>query len=280
MEIQPLGGCGAIVEGLALADARGDDLDALRRELAMHGLLVFRDQALSPDDHLGFARQLGEIVVNKFFPVDGLHPEIAEVRKEKEQKTNIGGGWHADHSYDAEPALGSILVARELPSSGGDTHFANLADAYDALSDGFKQMLGSLRAVHSNHHLYGPQGIYRKTDLADQLGGESEAGEAVHPVVIRHPESGRAVLYVNPGHTIQIEGWSIPESRALLDFLYAHVTESGFTTSLEWAPGSVAIWDNRQTWHLADNDYHGERRLMHRITLAGEALSPASGPTG
>ena len=276
MEVRPLGGCGATVDGLALAGAEGEGIEALRRALATHGLLVFRDQALSPDDHLAFARRFGEIVVNKFFPVDGLHPEIAEVRKEKEQKTNIGGGWHADHSYDAEPALGSILVARELPSAGGDTHFANLADAYDTLSDGFKEMLGSLRAVHSNRHLYGAQGIYRKTDLADQLGGEDQAGDAVHPVVIRHPETGRSVLYVNPGHTTQIEGWSLPESRALLDFLFAHVTKSGSTTSLQWKPGSIAIWDNRQTWHLADNDYHGERRLMHRITLAGESLQAAS----
>ena len=276
MEVRSLSGCGAIVEGLKLAEVEGEGIDDLRRELANHGLLVFRDQVFSPDDHLAFARRFGEIVVNKFFPVDGLHPEIAEVRKEKEQKTNIGGGWHADHSYDAEPALGSILVARELPARGGNTHFANLADAHDALSEGFKAMLGPLRAVHSNRHLYGADGIYRKTDLADQLGGEGDVGDAVHPVVIRHPETGRAVLYVNPGHTIRIEGWSLPESRALLDFLYAHVTGSGFTTALEWAPGTVAIWDNRQTWHLADNDYHGERRLMHRITLAGDALPPAS----
>ena len=278
MQLRPQDGCGAVVEGVQLAALEGDAITALRRALADHGLLVFREQELAPDDHLAFAKRFGEIVVNKFFPVDGLHPEIAEVRKEKEQTTNIGGGWHADHSYDAEPALGSILVARELPSAGGDTHFANLADAYDALSEGFKRMLAPLRAVHSNRHLYGPDGIYRKTDLADQLGGEDEAGDAVHPVVIRHPETGRSVLYVNPGHTIRIEGWSVPESRAVLDFLHAHVAESDFQSTLQWAPGSVAIWDNRQTWHLADNDYQGERRLMHRITLAGGPLEAAGAP--
>lgn len=258
-----------------LAGCDGTSLDAVRDALREHGVLIFRDQALSPDDHLAFARRFGEIVVNKFFPESGVHAEIAEVRKEKDQQMNIGGGWHADHSYDEAPALGSILVARELPPSGGRTHFADLAAAYDSLSSGLKRTLESLRAVHSNRHLYGENGIYRKTDLASQLGGEDRVGDAIHPVVIRHPESGRKVLYVNPGHTIQIEDWTVPESRALLDFLFDHVKGSGCTTTLEWEPGTVAFWDNRRSWHLADNDYHGHRRLMHRITLAGGPLSAA-----
>ncbi len=276
MKLERLEGCGAEAREVQMATCSDAELKELRAALGEHGLLVFREQELSPDDHLAFARRFGEIVVNKFFPESSLHGEIAEVRKEREQQTNIGGGWHADHSYDDEPALGSILVARELPPEGGDTHFADLAAAYDGLSLGLQATLESLRAVHSNRHLYGKHGIYRKTDLAEQLGGEDRVGDAVHPVVIRHPETARKVLYVNPGHTIRIDGWTVPESRALLDFLFEHVKASGCTARLVWQPGSVAFWDNRRTWHLADNDYQGHRRLMHRITLAGGPLSPAA----
>ncbi len=275
MQVEPWKGCGAEVRALQLSGCSDPELESLREALASHGLLVFREQELSPDDHLGFARRFGKIVVNKFFPESGAHGEIAEVRKEKEQQTNIGGGWHADHSYDEEPALGSILVARELPPAGGDTKFADLAAAYETLSPGLRKTLESLDAVHSNRHLYGEKGIYRQTDLADQLGGEDRVGDATHPIVIRHPESGRKVLYVNPGHTTRIDGWSVPESRALLDFLFEHVKTSGCTSRLRWEPGSVAFWDNRRTWHMADNDYQGHRRLMHRITLAGGPLRGA-----
>lgn len=266
-------GCGAVVTDIDLAHFSDDELAALRKVFLEHGVLFFVDQKLTPEDHIAFARRFGSIVLNKFFPENTEHPEIAEVRKEKEQRTNIGGGWHADHSYDAEPALGSILVARELPDAGGDTMFANVAAAYDALSDGLKRTLGTLRAVHSNRHLYGAQGIYRKTDLASQLKGEDGVGDATHPVVITHPESGRKALYVNPGHTLHFEGWTPGESQPLLQYLYQHATKPEFTCRYRWSPGSVAFWDNRSSWHYAINDYHGSRRLMHRITLAGTALS-------
>jgi len=272
-----IGGCGVEVRGVQLAHLGDDDFVRLREAFVRYGVLFFREQTFAPDDHLTFARRFGPIVVNKFFPESEFDCEIAEVRKNADQKMNIGGGWHADHSYDPEPALGSILVARELPRQGGDTLFAQAADAYEALSDGLKTTLRTLRAVHSNRHIYGEDGFYRKTDLAEQLGGMDRVGDATHPIVIAHPESGRPVLYVNPGHTTQIEGWTVPESRALLDFLFDHVSgeASSFTTRFEWEPGSIAVWDNRQTWHLALNDYQGEARLMHRITLAGSPLAAA-----
>jgi len=266
-------GCGAVVSGIDLAAFSDLELHELRKAFLEHGVLFFVDQELTPEDHIAFARRFGSIVVNKFFPENSVHPEIAEVRKEKEQRTNIGGGWHADHSYDDAPALGSILVARELPEAGGDTMFANLFAAYDALSDGLKRTLGSLRAKHSNRHLYGAEGFYRKTDLASQLKSDEGVGDAVHPVVITHPESGRKALYVNPGHTLHFEGWTAAESQPLLQYLYQHATRPEFTCRFRWSPGSVAFWDNRCSWHLAINDYHGSRRLMHRITLEGSTLS-------
>ena len=268
-------GCGALISDIQLADLSVTQLADLRTIFAKHGLLFFRDQDFSPQDHLQFAQRFGSIVVNKFFRATEQFPEIAEVRKEKDQQTNIGGGWHTDHSYDDIPAMGSILVARKLPETGGDTQFANLANAYDALSPQIKSRIENLRAVHSNKHLYGENGLYRMTDLAEHLEGMDRVGDATHPVVIMHPESGRKVLYVNPGHTIQFEGWDFAESRNLLDELYAHVTKPQFTCSFNWCPGSVTFWDNRCTWHQANNDYQGQARLMHRITLAGSALTAA-----
>ena len=268
-------GCGAVVTDLQLANLTNDALVELRAVFAEYGLLFFRNQDLTPDQHLEFAERFGRIVINKFFKPTTEFPQIAEVRKEKTQQTNIGGGWHTDHSYDAIPAMGSILVARTLPKTGGDTQFANLAAAYDALPEHLKNRIENLRAVHSNTHLYGENGLYRLTDLSEQLGGMDRVGDATHPVVIIHPESGRKVLYVNPGHTIQFEGWDFTESRALLDELYGHVVQPQFTCSFNWLPGSVTFWDNRCTWHQANNDYQGQVRLMHRITLAGSALTAA-----
>jgi taurine dioxygenase len=266
-------GCGALVRGIDLARFSESERHELWKVFLEHGVLFFEGQRLTPEDHIALARRLGTIVINEFFPESTAHREIAEVRKEKEQRTNIGGGWHTDHSYDPEPALGSILVARELPESGGDTLFANLYAAYESLSDGLKRTLSVLRAKHSNRHLYGAEGFYTKSDLGAQLKAGGQTSEAVHPVVITHPDSGRKALYVNPGHTIRFEGWSAAESQSLLQYLYAHVTKPEFTCRFRWTPGAVAFWDNRCTWHYAVNDYHGERRLMHRITLAGSPLS-------
>ncbi|MGB2360213.1 MAG: TauD/TfdA dioxygenase family protein, partial [Porticoccaceae bacterium] len=163
MNLTPFENCGAIVSNLQLARMTDSELSQLRSAFTQHGLLFFRDQELPPEEHLRFARRFGTIVVNKFFKTTKDYPEIAEVRKEKTQQTNIGGGWHTDHSYDDEPALGSILVARVLPETGGNTQFADLAAAYDALPETLKQRIDGLRAVHSNTHLYGENGLYRMT---------------------------------------------------------------------------------------------------------------------
>ncbi|MEM9254088.1 MAG: TauD/TfdA family dioxygenase [Pseudomonadota bacterium] len=277
MQVKPLSPrCGVEIGDVQLAELSDTDLQQLRSVFTEHGLVFFREQALAPEEHLRFARRYGDIVLNKFFKPVPDYPDIAEVRKEKTQEMNIGGSWHADHSYDEEPALGSILVARELPESGGDTWFANLYAAYETLSSGLQKTLESLRAVHSNRHIYGEGGFYRTTDLAEQLGGMDRVGDATHPMVIRHPDSGRKALYVNPGHTIGIEDWNTDESFALLNYLYEHVTRDEFTCRFNWQPGSVAFWDNRCTWHFAQNDYQGQFRLMHRITLAGAPLMAAS----
>jgi taurine dioxygenase len=276
MKLSPFSpGCGVVVTKVQLADMTDSEVADLRTVFNQHGLVLFRDQLLSPEEHLSFANQFGEIVINKFFPPLEGFPNIALVIKEKDQNTNIGGGWHTDHSYDEVPAMGSILVARNLPTSGGDTHFANMYSAYEALSPGLQKTLETLSAVHSNKHLYGKDGYYSTTDLGSVLTGHDSVSDAVHPLVIRHPDSGRKVLYVNPGHTIGIVGWSIEESKVLLDYLYIHASQAQFICQFNWLPGSVAIWDNRSTWHYAQNDYQGQARLLHRITLEGAPLLAA-----
>jgi taurine dioxygenase len=194
------------------------------------------------------------------------------VRKEPEQTRNIGGNWHTDHSYDQIPALGSVLLAREVPPRGGDTLFACMAKAYDGLSAGLKKTLEGLNAVHSSRHVFGR--VQYGRDMEGRIGNpEAATQDAVHPVVIRHPDSGRKVLFVNPGFTTHFEGWTEPESKGLLETLYAHARRPDFQTRFQWREGSIAFWDNRATWHYAVNDYQGERRLMHRITIEGVALA-------
>jgi len=189
---------------------------------------------------------------------------------------NIGAAWHTDHSYDQIPAMGSILYAREVPRVGGDTLFSSMYAAYEGLSDGLKKMLRGIRAEHSSRHTFG-EGAYQDVDR-DDLGGrlgnvQAATQDAIHPVVIKHPLSGRAALYVNGDFTVKFEGWSKQESQPLLDYLYEHARQNEFTCRFSWEKGSLAIWDNRATHHCALNDYHGERRLMHRITIEGVALS-------
>lgn len=273
--VQPQGAVGAEVSGVDLNCLDEATLAELREAHAQYSVLFFRNQQLTPEAHIALAQGWGEINVNRFFTPVENYPQIAEVRKEPDQKFNIGGGWHTDHSYDQIPALGSLLYAKEVPTTGGDTLFAGCGAAFDTLSEGIKDTLRTLRAVHSSRHVFGQSaampddvtGLFTNADQATQ--------DAVHPVVIRHPLSGREILYVNPGFTTHIEGWSIQESAPLLEFLYGHIARPEHTSRFHWQPGSLAFWDNRATWHLAVNDYHGQRRLMHRITVEGEPLAAA-----
>ncbi len=249
------------------------DVDAIARAHGDYGVIFFRDQRLTPEQHVAFARRFGDINVNRFFkPVEG-HPLIAEVRKEPEQQTNIGGSWHTDHSYDAAPAMGSILYALEVPGVGGDTLFASMYRAWETLSDGMQALLSELKAVHSSRHVFGESRGRENPDVADRLGNPHLATQdAIHPVVVTHPVTGRKALYVNPGFTVRFDGWTEEESRPLLEYLYQHASQPEFTCRFSWERGSVAFWDNRACWHRALNDYPGRRRLMHRVTIEGVAL--------
>ncbi len=268
--VQPADGVGAYISDVNLANCSSDEISALRDALGNYGVLFFRDQSLTPDQHVQLAKQFGNININRFFQNVDSHPQIAEVRKEPSQRVNIGSAWHTDHSYDQEPAMGSILVARITPSRGGDTIFANMFMAYEHLSDGLKETLSSLKAVHSSRHVFGKKAT-EKTD-AKFKNAEAATQDSIHPMVISHPISGKKALYINPEFTTGIEGWHQKESKPLLDMLYQHAVQPEFTHRFKWHEGSIAFWDNRATWHRALNDYPTETRLMHRITIAGTGL--------
>ncbi len=270
--INPADGVGAYVSNFNLADTKTrSDIKPLYDALGQYGVLFFEDQIMTPEQHINVAELFGAININRFFPVVDGQTKIAQVLKEPTQSTNIGSNWHTDHSYDEVPAMGSILVSKKTPSRGGDTVFANMFLAYEHLSNGLKQTLCQLKAIHSSRHVFGEA-------AQDKRFGNAQAAtqDSVHPVVISHPISGKKALYINPEFTIGIEGWHASESSALLNTLYQHATRPEFTHRFKWHSGSVAFWDNRATWHCALNDYPTETRLMHRITIEGVALKAAT----
>jgi taurine dioxygenase len=275
LTVTPLPGCGAEIGGVDLAAVSDADFAAMRRAYADHGVIFFRDQDISEEEHIAFARRWAPININRFLGAHERYPEIAVLRKERDQTENIGGAWHTDQSYDHAPAMGSILVARELPASGGNTLFASMYKAYDALSPAMKEKLAPLRAIHSAKRIFGKAALYNK-ERGDRIGNEDVAEQledSVHPVVITHPLSGKKALFVNIAYTTQIVGWSEAETSAFVGEMFVHATQPAFVYEFEWRPGSIAFWDNRSTWHYAKNDYHGQRREMHRITLEGVPLS-------
>lgn len=265
--------CGVEIGGVSLANCSDEELGEIKQAIYEHGVSVFRDQDFSPDDHIAFAKRWGGIDINNYFPLEDEHPEIAVVRKSPDQETNIGGAWHTDHSYDQIPAMGSILVARVLPPEGGDTLYAHMGAAYDSLPDDLKEEIEGLEAFHTADHVYKEDGLYAQTDMGKELRGQDLKTGAVHPIVIRHPHTGRKLLYVNSAFTINIVGRTREESLPLLRRLYDSAVSEDNQARVVWRPGTVAIWDNRTTWHNAMNDYQGHAREMHRITLSGEALA-------
>jgi taurine dioxygenase len=271
IEIRPIAGAlGAEVSGIDLAkDLTDDHVAVIRRAWLDHLVLFFRDQPLSPRDFLAFARKFGEPIEYPF--VNGLpeFPEIIPVLKLETEQVNFGGVWHSDTTYLDVPPMASMLVAREVPPAGGDTIFANQYLAYETLSSGMQRLLDPLVAVSSS--LKADASKTREDRLKDSRRADAKSEYvAAHPVVRVHPETGRRALYVNVAHTIGFEGMTPEESAPLLQFLFHHQIRLELTCRFRWQPGSIAFWDNRCAQHNAVNDYHGYRRSMHRITLAGD----------
>ncbi len=271
LDIRPVAGAlGAEIGRVDLSRNLSDETIAeIRQALLDHLVIFFRDQDISPDQHLAFAKRFGEIV--EYPLVKGLEgtPQIMTVVKLENEKHNFGGLWHTDTTYLEVPPMGSILVARELPPYGGDTEFANMYLAYETLSDGMKKLLEPLKGVSVSNL---PKVLLTR-EARTKDSAKAEPGTvltAIQPVIRTHPETGRKLLYVNGAHTIRFEGMSNEESAPLLTYLFEHQTRSEFTCRFCWQPGSIAFWDNRCTQHNPINDYHGHKRVMHRITLAGD----------
>jgi taurine dioxygenase len=236
-------------------------------------VIFLRDQHMSPEQHLRLGSRFGTLNIHEFVEAMPDHPEILVVAKSEKDTRNFGGGWHSDVTYLDEPALGSILYAKEVPAYGGDTMFANQYVAYEALSPGMRKMLDGLTAIHSAKRSYGVNSEFaRNGELSAMKMLRSEAAhrETEHPVIRTHPETGRKCLYVNRNFTVRFKDWTVEESAPLLEFLYQHAVRPEFTCRFRWEANSIAFWDNRCVQHNALNDYHGQRRVMHRVTVNGD----------
>ncbi|MDF1730814.1 MAG: TauD/TfdA family dioxygenase [Minwuia sp.] len=264
------GALGAEVSGVDLSrDLATDTIAALRQALLDHLVIFLRDQPIEPARFLAFARAFGTPVEYPFVKGLDAFPQIIEVAKLEEETTNFGGIWHSDTVYLDEPPMGSMLLAREIPPQGGDTLFANQYLAYEALSPTFQGLLDGLTAIHSS----AKADVSKTREDRIRSGGTAEAGKdylSYHPAVRTHPETGRKALFVNVAHTVRFDGMTEAESKPILDYLFQHQIRPEFTCRFTWSPGAIAFWDNRCAQHNPVNDYHGYRRIMHRITLAGD----------
>lgn len=272
MEIRPLTGTlGAEIFGADITKA--GDFQQIHDAFVEYSVITIRDQKIAPEDHLAFAQKFGAINVNRFFKKLETHPEIAIVLKEKDQQEAIGEEWHTDHSYDQIPAMGSILHAIEVPPHGGDTAFVSMAAVFAAFSEPMKTFLRGLQAWHSSRHAFGET---QQDSESSQTGRIENAHlatqDALHPVIIRHPLSGREGVYVNPDFTTHIDGLTQNESDHILQMIYEVCQRPEYQARISWSVGDVTMWDNRATWHKAINDYAGHRRYMHRVTVEGCAL--------
>lgn len=278
LRIEPLtGAMGAEIHGATLSGDMDEGLfQEIRSALFTYGAISFRGQSWTRADQIAFSRRFGELEVHPIVNGLGTHPEIIKMHKPANMEATFGVGWHTDNTFFEKPSLGSIVFAEIVPPVGGDTLYANQQVAYDALSSGMKDMLEGMVAIHSARDAYtsdtalekynsdGPIS-YRRSDCIETL--------VEHPVVIRHPVTGRKALFVNPMFTLGLKGMKKEESQPILDYLFRHAIREDFQCRFRWQPGSVAIWDNRIVMHAALNDYQNHERLLYRTTVNGDRLS-------
>ena len=268
LSVRPISGAIGAEIDVDLRSLDDSTVKSIRQALLDHLVIFFRKQDLDAEAFLAFTARFGKPVPYPFVKgIDG-YPEIIHVLKRETETTNFGGVWHADTTYLQEPPMGSVLLAREVPPYGGDTLFANQYAAYDNLSDGLKKTLETLRGVSTSAKADASK--TREDRIKDSGTATKEDHVASHPAVRTHPETGRKALYVNVAHTERFEGWTNEESAPLLQYLFKHQIKPEFTCRFRWENDSIAFWDNRCAQHNPINDYHGFRRSMHRITLAGD----------
>lgn len=280
LEARPLAGA----LGAELAAADGGPLDvntlddagyaAIREALCRHHVVVMRGQHMDADAVARFGRRFGDLERHPYLGGTAEQPEVVPVIKEPHETVNFGGGWHSEMSFLECPPMATALYAVEVPSFGGDTLFANQQAAYLGLSDTMKRFAESLSAVHSAARQYGRRGdsdryAGQRSSMTVNVSDDAHA-TLTHPVVRTHPESGAKALYVNRAFTEAISGMRRHESKALLEMLWDHAVGEQYTCRVRWEPGTLTMWDNRSVQHYALNDYHGQRRHMLRVTVAGD----------
>jgi len=277
LQVKPMtGALGAELFGVDLGQTLDDAVIAeIRRALLEFQVIFFRDQEMTPEQHRDFGKRFGELHVHEYVKGLDAYPEIIRIIKTESDTKNFGGTWHSDVTYHTTPPLGSILYALEVPEVGGDTLFASQYLAYETLSDGMKDLLDGRTATHSAEPIYGKAGAFnqRYEGSSTMTKPEEEAPVLVtdQPIFRTHPETGRKALYVNGNFTTRIAGLSEADSAPILQRLYLHCTAPDFCCRFRWEKGSVAFWDNRCVQHYAVNDYAGQRREMHRVTVIGDA---------
>ena len=259
---------GAEIKGVDLRAALSEEeVAVIRQALLDHFVLFFRDQDINPDQQVAFAEHFGKLSIPPILPKSGTRPEVM-ILDQTSPKEQGGDNWHSDNTFMAEPPMGSILKATQLPEVGGDTCFASAYAAFEALSPPIQKMVSRLTAVHD---------ITKPLRTAISAGIEKFDLEALskkwppveHPVVRTHPVTGRKALYVNGNSTVALKGLTEAEGDLLLPFLCDHIRSPEFQCRFRWDVNSIAFWDNRSAQHFAVPDY-GERRVMHRVTLAGD----------
>jgi taurine dioxygenase len=272
IEVRPISGTiGAEIHRVDVSrDLDDSTIGDIRQALLDHCVIFFRDQTLDVERHKAFTRRFGEIFIHPNYKGTQADPEIVEITRLPGDTKIVGEEWHADTTMVAEPPMGAILYAKEVPPYGGDTVFANQYLAYETLSDGMKTMLSSLKALHSDRKVAGPQAnmnAKRSTKVREDADWRETV--SAHPVVVTHPETGRKLLYVNHSYTYCFEGMTEAESKPLLGFLLEHGHRPEITCRFRWETGSIAFWDNRVCKHLAIHDAGPFKRMMRRTQICG-----------
>ena len=274
MEIIPIAkSLGAEVIGAQLVNMDVKTYSSIEKAFSRYLVLCFRDQQLGPCDLVNLARKFEGVGETPYLSGLEDYPDIVPIIKESNEKSQhtFGSGWHTDFTFQKKPPARTLLYALDVPPKGGDTLFANLQDAYESLSTGMQESLSRLRALHSSIRSYGPNASL-KNHLENMTitNEKEEPGFESHPVIRKHPVTGKPSLWINPTYTIRFDGMTDQESQPLLDYLNDLITEARFTCRVNWKRNSLVMWDNRCTQHSASSDYAGHRREMWRITTAGD----------
>ena len=273
ISVAPIAGAlGAEISGVDISRPIDDaTFSEIRRAWLENLVIFFRGQTLDDDALIAFGRRFAPLFRHPNLLTEGRYPDIVRIRRMPGDTQIVGEDWHADTTCMAEPPCGAVLYGAEVPPYGGDTLFANGYRAYEALSEGMKAMLSRMTAVHSDITVAGPQAA-RNKHRTNKVREDSQWRETVseHPVVRTHPETGRKTLFVNKSYTQRFSGMTDEESAPLLGFLLQHAARPEFTCRFRWETGSVAVWDNRCTLHIAANDVWKFQRLMHRVQMCGD----------